>query len=149
MSALPIPEPDLATTETPGVGRSRTWYPVTLELEYKLWYRRKLMRCGRGKTLRMSSCAVQFQADVALPAGKTVTLDLNWPCLLDGKRALKLQVFGRVLSNSGCESVVRFIRYEFRTVAVKPLQKSNIASVGSFSLKPSDCRLQVAAAVSY
>jgi hypothetical protein len=115
MSALPIPEPDLAPAE------SRTWYPVNLELEYKLWYRRKLVRCGSGRTVRMSSCAVQFKADVALPAGRTITIDMNWPCLLDGKCALKLQMFGRVLSNSGSQNVVRFIRYEFRTVGMKSL----------------------------
>ena len=149
MSALPIPEPDLAPVEPPVVGRSRTWYPVNLELDYKLWYRRKLMRCGRGKTLRMSSSAVQFEADIALPAGRTVTLDLSWPCLLDGKRALKLQVFGRVLSSSGSQHMVRFVRHEFRTVAAKPLQNSNIAAVGSFIPKPPDVRLQAAVAVSY
>jgi hypothetical protein len=63
----------------------------------------------------MSSHGVLFTTDQPLPAGSPLTLEVQWPVLLDNAKALKLVTRGRVVRCEGLRAAVEFNDWEFHT----------------------------------
>ena len=70
---------------------------------------------GTGTTVNMSSRGVLFTVDHPLSAGSPLTLEVQWPVLLDNAKALKLVTRGRVVWCDGLRAAVEFNDWEFHT----------------------------------
>jgi len=95
--------------------RSRSRYPVNLQLQYKLLKKDQVHRLGFGRTLNISSDGVLFEVDDELPEKGKIELALNWPFLLQGSCALKLVMRGRIVRRDRKTIAVRADSHEFRT----------------------------------
>jgi hypothetical protein len=95
--------------------RSHRRYPITLDVEYKLLKRGRVIQIGSGKTLDISSHGVLFEANEALAPGDLIELKMTWPFLLEGV-PLKLALRGRVVRvDDGKRIAVRVTYREFHT----------------------------------
>ena len=91
-------------------------YPVTLELEYKLLKRGRVVQRGSGRTLNISRSGVLFEANEALAPGGLIELMISWPFLLERVCPLKLVIRGRVVRvDDGKRIAVRVTYREFHT----------------------------------
>jgi hypothetical protein len=96
------------------------FYPITIDLEYRLWSLGVLVRTGRGRTTGLSSNRVEFESGDQLPPEMTVEIAIAWPVLLNDAVSLQLYVLGHtVRSSDHCITVV-IQRYEFRTRRARP-----------------------------
>ncbi len=100
--------------ETEVERRSTRRYPMVHEVHYSVLGARKVME-GTGTTVNMSSRGVLFSTDQSLPAGSPLTLEVQWPVLLDNAKALKLVTHGRVVWCDGSRAAVEFNDWEFHT----------------------------------
>lgn len=101
--------------------RSKSRYPIALELQYKLFHGNRVERTGSGRTLNISSNGVLFETDHPLPARGTVELALKWPLLLDGACGLKLVMRGRIVRSeaNGHATAICMESHEFRTTGIR------------------------------
>ena len=96
--------------------RSHRRYPITLDVEYKLLKRGRVIQIGSGKTLDISSHGVLFEANEALAPGGLIELMISWPFLLESVCPLKLVIRGRVVRvDDGKRIAVRVTYREFHT----------------------------------
>jgi hypothetical protein len=93
-------------------------YPVSLPVEYKLFARSRTTCHGFGRTLNISSRGVLFQVENALPAGKRIEIQIDWPFLFDGGRPITLVVWGTVVRRDRQLVAVRFRYHRFRSTVV-------------------------------
>jgi hypothetical protein len=98
--------------------RSHRRYAVTLDLEYKLVKRSRVVQLGSGRTLNISSGGVLFEATYALSPGGLLELMISWPVFLEGFCPLKLVMRGHVVRNDDGNQVAITVTYhEFRTAS--------------------------------
>jgi hypothetical protein len=98
------------------------WYPIELPISYE--YAMGSLVQGNGRTLAMSSAAVQFACDRNLPLGQIVRLSIQWPATLcDGTR-LNLWATGTIQQSASCEVEVAIRRHGFRTRSAGELRPS-------------------------
>jgi Tfp pilus assembly protein PilZ len=73
-------------------------------------------RNGRGQamTYDVSSGGLFIQTRNPLSQGERIQLSLDWPALLDGQHALRLDIKGRVLRTNGRGGAVRILSYDYR-----------------------------------
>jgi hypothetical protein len=90
-------------------------YPLHLKIEYQLPKAGTIRWSGSGRTLNISSHGVLFESDGLVPDRGEITLELDWPCLLDGVHHLKIVIHGRIVRRAGSKTAVRFTTYDFRT----------------------------------
>ena len=107
-------------------------YPVTLELEYKLLKRGRVVQRGSGRTLNISRSGVLFEANQALAPGGLIELMIRWPISLQGICPLKLLVRGRVVRIDDDKGVAIRVTYrEFRTARRQNARSAQRTGVGS------------------
>jgi hypothetical protein len=106
--------------------RTKWRFGIQRELRYKLLKDDVIVASGNGHTLDISSSGISFIGQHELPEGAFIELSVSWPVLLDDTCQMRLNVFGRVVRNTGCRSACTIDKYEFRTQARKanPLQPS-------------------------
>lgn len=78
---------------------------------------------GTGCTVDLSRGGIRFRTDTPPPEGSSVELRIAWPFLLQNVCPLELFIWGKVLRNDGEGTVVRMMRYEFRTVGARSFQQ--------------------------
>ena len=87
--------------------RANRRYPITLELQYKLFNKGQVEYVGIGWTLDISSSGVLLEADTILPATEgPIELAIHWPFLLDGACELNLVMRGQIVR---CDTDTRVI----------------------------------------
>ncbi len=94
--------------------RTKFRFEIRRDFRYKVLGGGKGPQAGEGSTLNMGSGGVAFHADKHLAPGSFVELSISWPALLDGVRAMRLYIFGRVLRARGHRAACTVDRYEFR-----------------------------------
>ena len=119
MSAVAVSTRSVRLLELePDERRFHNRYPISLEVEYTLLNGVHIEHLGYGRTVNVSSKGILFEADNALPAGRSIQLAMKWPFLLDGECALRLHVRGIVIRSDTKYAAVQTAHYEFRTVGV-------------------------------
>jgi hypothetical protein len=115
-----------------GDQRSHRRHPVTLELEYKLFKRGRVVQLGSGRTLNVSSGGVLFEANEALALDGLIELIISWPAFLEGICPLKLVMRGRVVRNDDSNQVaISVTHHEFRTARRQNARIAQRTGVGS------------------
>jgi hypothetical protein len=113
-------------------------YGVTLEVQWKVIRRRRVLDSGMGTTLDMSSSGIFFEADRQFPSSGNIELSIAWPVRLHNVAPLQLVVTGRVVRTAGSRVAVRMMQHEFRTSRASagegPAMKSAGAPNTSFRL---------------
>jgi hypothetical protein len=89
------------------------WFAIKLPISYE-GPERSLLQ-GNGRTLAMSSVAIQFACDRHLPVGQIFRLRIQWPATLCDGTSLSLWATGTVQRSERCEVEVALKRHEFRT----------------------------------
>ena len=92
------------------------YYPITIDLEYRLLSLGEVVKIGRGRTTRLASTCLQFESEDHIAPGKTVKISIAWPARLNNAVSLQLYLLGRTVPSAdhGCITV-EIQRYEFRT----------------------------------
>ncbi len=93
--------------------KSVKWFAIELPITYEGAEGRLLQ--GNGRTLAMSSGAVQFACDRNLTVGQVVQLSIQWPARLSDGTSLSLWATGTIRRSANCEVEVAIRRHEFRT----------------------------------
>jgi len=96
------------------------YYPITIDLEYRLWSGSVVVQTGRGRTTRLSSNRVEFESGDQLPLEMSVEIAIAWPVLLNNAVSLQLYVLGHTVHSPNHCIVVEIQRYEFRTRRERP-----------------------------
>jgi hypothetical protein len=109
-----IDRPQRSARRARGIGPGRG-YPMVADVAYRLMWRGRAFREGRGRIVDISSSQVLMAIDGALPVDSTVELRIAWPAKLDDNVALSLYVKGRALTSIGNHAAVAIEGYEFRT----------------------------------
>ena len=92
-------------------------YPISVDLEYRLFANGRVLITGTGRTVCLSRRCVWFESEKTLPVGVLVDLAVTWPALLENKIGLKLRIYGRTVSSPDQCTVVQILRHQFRTRA--------------------------------
>lgn len=111
--------------------RSHHRYRITLDVEYKLLKRGRVVTLGSGKTVNISRGGVLIDATGTLFPGSRVEVMVHWPFLLEGVCPLKLVMRGRVVRSVGTSIAVQTSHHEFRTAGGRVTQ-SALNKVRSF-----------------
>ena len=92
------------------------YYPITIDLEYRLLSLGEVVKIGRGRTTRLASTCLQFESGDHVPPGRL------WKSLLPGQPrlnnavSLQLYLLGRVVPSTNHGIItVEIQRYEFHT----------------------------------
>jgi hypothetical protein len=89
------------------------WFAIELPISYEGAEGAVLQ--GNGRTLAMSSSAIQFACDRNLPLDHVVWLWIQWPATLCDGTSLSLWAAGTIQRSASCEVEVAIRRHEFRT----------------------------------
>jgi hypothetical protein len=107
-----------------GDQRSHRRYSVTLDLEYKLLKRGRVVQLGSGRTVNISSRGILFEASESFALGDRIELMISWPFLLERVCPLKLVIRGRVVRvDDGNRIAVSVTYHEFRTSRARITQR--------------------------
>jgi hypothetical protein len=97
--------------------RSSRRYPIALELEWKLFNRKRLRDAGAGTTIDLSSGGILFESDHKLAAPGFMELAITWPVRPNDVLPMQLKVIGRVVRVSGTRVAIRIKQHGFATAA--------------------------------
>ena len=97
--------------------RSSQRYSIALELEWKLYRRKRLIDAGQGTTVDLSSDGVLFEADHKPAAAGFIELRIMWPAKPDDFAPMPLTVTGRVVRVAGTRVAIRIRHHGFSTAA--------------------------------
>jgi len=100
-----------------GERRFNRRYDMTLDLRWCLIRRRRIVECGTGKTVNLSTGGVLFRAGTALAAGNLVELSISLPVVVDNSSPIRLGISGIVVRQDARGAAIRIIQYEFHTIA--------------------------------
>lgn len=124
MSPAPSVRSAFASADTMSVERRfHRRYPISLNVQYKLLKRHKVIHAGGGTSNDISSGGIAFEADAVLPPGCMIELSVNWPFALDNSCPLQLKIRGHVVRSRAKQAAVKTDRYEFRTTGSRSFQK--------------------------
>jgi hypothetical protein len=112
-------------------------YVLTLEVQWKLIRRRRVLDSGRGTTVDLSSSGVFFEADRQLPSSGNVELSIAWPVRLHNVAPLQLVVTGRVVRTAGSRTAIRMMQHEFRTGRAAAQERPAMKLAGALHRSPS------------
>jgi hypothetical protein len=96
------------------------YYPITIDLEYRLLSRRVVVQSGCGRTIRLASTCVQFESGDRLPPEMKVEISIAWPARLNNAVSLQLYLLGRTVRSPEHCITVEIQRHEFRTRRERP-----------------------------
>ena len=91
------------------------FYPISIDLEYRLPLSTRGAKTGHGRTVRLSSASIQFESEDYLPPGSTLEMLIAWPARLENAVALQLFVRGRTVRSRDRLITLEILCYEFRT----------------------------------
>lgn len=97
--------------------RSGQRYSIALQLQWKLFSRKRLMDMGAGTTVDLSSGGILFESDHKPVAAGFMELAITWPARPNGLRPMHLVVMGRVVRVSGTRVAIRIRQHGFSTAA--------------------------------
>ncbi len=122
MSPTPAPIRSASVPYTDTEQRAHPRYTITLDLEYKLLSRGRVVQYGSGRMLNISTGGILFEMKAALPSSRSIELMIDWPFLFDGVCPIKLVIQGHVVRNDGNRIAVSIQRHKFQKVGVHRLQ---------------------------
>jgi hypothetical protein len=105
--------------------RSDRRYELALTVRWRLIRRRRVLDCGTGTTVDVSSGGLLLETDRELSTGLMIELSIVWPVLLYNVAPLQLVVAGRVVRAQGRRVAVRMVQHEFRTAGVSHARRSS------------------------
>jgi PilZ domain len=125
-----------------GDRRSKRRYEIGLKVRWNLMHRNKLLDCGTGRTVNLSSGGILFETGRNLPVGLKVYLSISWPVLLHNAARLQLRVEGRVVRSESNRIAIQTVQREFRTAgAISEPHRVLAASAGvPITSETWDCR---------
>src|SRR5579872_4045754 len=88
----------IPAVDSPG---RKCWYPIRLELEYRLFHDTRVIQNGIGRTIWVSSEKVTLHSEGGLVLGKTIELTVAWPVKLSYRVGLKLVIVGQTTRVEG------------------------------------------------
>lgn len=95
--------------------RSERRYSIALQLQWKLFSRKRLIDMGTGITVDLSTGGILFESDHKLAAPGFMELAITWPARPDHLSSMHLVVIGRVVRVSGTRVAVRIKQHGFST----------------------------------
>jgi hypothetical protein len=102
------------------------YYPIAVDLEYRLLSHQTVVKTGHGRTVEISSTCVHFEPGDALPVGSTVEIFIAWPALLNNTVSLRLYIAGRTISSQHQYTAIEVQRHEFRTRRAEACAESTV-----------------------
>jgi PilZ domain len=124
MNSMRASVENLVTPAISGDRRTGRRYEVPLKLRWKVSRRKRLVECGTGTTIDLSSNGVLFESDQQMPVDGSVELSISWPALLNDSLPMQLIVMGRVARVSGQRVAIQFGQHEFRTARAATYTRS-------------------------
>jgi hypothetical protein len=97
--------------------RAAERYPIHLDLDYRVSYRRRRIVEGSAKTRDISSAGVSFSPGRPCPPGATAELWIDWPGECGEGSARKLVVSGPVVRSGRRGSAVLIVHSRFVAAA--------------------------------
>jgi hypothetical protein len=91
--------------------RSARRYSIALELEWKLFSRKRLLDTGTGKTVDLSNGGIE--ADHKPAAAGFMEPSTTWPARPENFRSIDLTVIGRVVRVAGTHVAIRIRQHGF------------------------------------
>jgi len=111
-----------------GDRRNGRRYDISLEVQWKLMHRRRVVVSGSGRTRDLSSHGILFEAGRRLAVGYVLELSVAWPVLLHGTAPMKLVASGRVVRSDGALTAIRLTQHEFYTTGIPPEQRNGASA---------------------
>src|SRR5215472_8866479 len=96
--------------------RSHRRYPVSVELEYRLFLPEGHVQVGRGRTINLSGGGVVFEAEASIPVNTPVELSILWPLRTGDQAQVELHATGKTVRAQDLQVAVKFDRSRFRTI---------------------------------
>lgn len=93
--------------------RSGRRYSIALQLEWKLFSRKRLVDMGTGTTVDLSNDGILFEADHKPAATGSMELCITWPARAENFRSMHLTVTGRVVRVAGTHVAIRIRQHGF------------------------------------
>src|SRR5215469_11650878 len=93
--------------------RSGRRYSITLQLEWKLFSRRRLIDRGTGTTVDLSNDGILFETDHQPASTGLMELCIMWPARSDDFPSMQLAVMGRVVRVAGTRVAIRIKQHAF------------------------------------
>jgi len=101
-----------------GDRRANRRYEISLELRWKVVWRRQIVDTGSGRTLDLSSGGVMFESTRPLPSVGKIELSITWPARLQNVTQLQLIVCGRMVRSDGFRTAMRVAQHQFKTLGM-------------------------------
>jgi len=98
--------------------RSDRRYSVALQVQWKLFSRKRLVDAGSGTTVDLSSGGILFESDHKPAATGFMEVVINWPAMPGDLPRMHLVVIGRVVRVSGTRVAIRIRQHGFSTAAL-------------------------------
>jgi hypothetical protein len=111
----------------PGNSEKPCYYPITIDLDYRVLSAGVVVQTGRGRVTRSSSTRLEFECADYLPEQSKVEISIAWPARVSNDVGLRLWVAGRTLLSADRLIVVEIQRYEFRTRGARARETSGPA----------------------
>ncbi len=99
--------------------RASERFPIRCQMTYRLTAKKKIAVSGRGETLNISSSGILFTTSQALPTGRRMEINIDWPAQLDAKHFLCLVATGPLVRCQDGQAAMVIQRYKFRTMCVR------------------------------
>ena len=96
-------------------------YPVAAEVAYQFVRDGRILKQGRGLSVKISSREILFRTDTSFPVGAFIAMQIAWPAKLDQEAAMILHVDGRTMRSDGNHTALAISRYEFRIRRETPI----------------------------
>ena len=100
--------------------RSARRYSIALQLEWKLFSRKRLVDMGTGTTVDLSNDGILFEADHKPAATGFMELCITWPARPENFRSMRLTVIGRVVRVAGTHVAIRIRQHGFSMATREP-----------------------------
>lgn len=96
--------------------RSERRYSIALQLQWKLFSRKRVIDMGTGTTVDLSTSGILFESDHKPAAPGFMQLAITWPATSDRFPSMHLMVIGRVVRVSDTRVAVRIKQHGFSTL---------------------------------
>jgi hypothetical protein len=93
--------------------RSGRRYSIALQLEWKLFIRKRLADMGAGTTVDLSSGGILFESNHKPAADGFMELLITWPARPIDFPPMHLMVFGRIVRVAGTRVAIRIRQHRF------------------------------------
>jgi len=113
----PANPPSAQWNQIPGERRFNRRYPIALDVQWTVIWRRRIVDKGTGTTVDLSSGGILFCPGKPLPEGHQVNLSIRWPVFVQDYPPIQLAVSGVIVRSAQNNAAIRMIQHEFRTVA--------------------------------